>query len=305
MELLTNWFVSNRFKEQGLPSTKRQGFDDLELEFGGLIILIDSPKAMNGTSPNEEGEVVSYSFANDVVKVDGLAVASRQFNIPKQFKLESATIEFTDWKWLPKRINIEMSWKKPQSYDVDIEAGAYYNGRWGGSKFRVLVLPMTLEMGLRELNGVYNGHLIRDILKRSALEADVDILWIGARSTVNPFTVQEIAQALRGTNKPVLVKNPVNPDLALWIGAMERLLGQDVKNLGVIHRGFSNYQKTKYRNVPNWTIALDFKKQFPNIPMIVDPSHICGNRTGLAAISQEALNCGYEGLMIETHSESG
>lgn len=82
---------------------------------------------------------------------------------------------------------------------------------------------------------------------------------------------------------------------------MERLLGQDVKNLGVIHRGFSNYQKTKYRNVPNWTIALDFKKQFPNIPMVVDPSHICGNRTGLAAISQEALNCGYEGLMIETH----
>ena len=93
---------------------------------------------MNGTSPNEEGEVVSYSFANDIVKVDGLAVASRQFNIPKQFKLESATIEFTDWKWLPKRINIEMSWKKPQSYDVDIEAGAYYNGRWGGSKFRVI-----------------------------------------------------------------------------------------------------------------------------------------------------------------------
>ncbi|AQX06054.1 bifunctional 3-deoxy-7-phosphoheptulonate synthase/chorismate mutase type II [Elizabethkingia meningoseptica] len=135
----------------------------------------------------------------------------------------------------------------------------------------------------------------------AALEADVDILWIGARSTVNPFTVQEIAQALRGTNKPVLVKNPVNPDLALWIGAMERLLGQDVKNLGVIHRGFSNYQKTKYRNVPNWTIALDFKKQFPNIPMVVDPSHICGNRTGLASIAQEALNCGYEGLMIETH----
>ncbi|NAW50422.1 3-deoxy-7-phosphoheptulonate synthase [Elizabethkingia argentiflava] len=135
----------------------------------------------------------------------------------------------------------------------------------------------------------------------AALEADVDILWIGARSTVNPFTVQEIAQALRGTKKPVLVKNPVNPDLALWIGAMERLLGQGVENLGVIHRGFSNYQKTKYRNVPNWSIALDFKKQFPNIPMVVDPSHICGNRTGLAAVSQEALNCGYEGLMIETH----
>ncbi|WP_407483357.1 hypothetical protein [Elizabethkingia meningoseptica] len=101
----------------------------------GVVIL---KKAMNGTSPNEEGEVVSYSFANDIVKVDGNAIASRQFNIPKQFKLESATIEFTDWKWLPKRLNIEMSWKKPQKYDVDIEAGAYYNGRWGGSKFRVI-----------------------------------------------------------------------------------------------------------------------------------------------------------------------
>lgn len=136
----------------------------------------------------------------------------------------------------------------------------------------------------------------------AALEADVDVLWIGARSTVNPFTVQEIAVALRGTKKPVLVKNPVNPDLALWIGAMERLLGQGVENLGAIHRGFSTYQKTKYRNIPNWQIALDFRHQFPNIPMIVDPSHICGNRTGLAGITQEALNVGYQGAMIETHN---
>jgi chorismate mutase len=135
----------------------------------------------------------------------------------------------------------------------------------------------------------------------AALEADVDILWIGARSTVNPFAIQEIAVALRGTKKPVFVKNPVNPDLALWIGAMERLLGQGVENLAAIHRGFSTYQKTKYRNIPNWEIALDFRHQFPNIPMIVDPSHICGNRTGLAAITQEALNVGYQGAMIETH----
>ena len=135
----------------------------------------------------------------------------------------------------------------------------------------------------------------------AALEADVDILWIGARSTVNPFTVQEIAVALKGTNKPVLVKNPVNPDLALWIGALERLLGQDVKNLGAIHRGFSSYQKTKYRNVPNWQIALDFKNQYPNIPMFVDPSHICGRRDLLKEIAQEAFNVGYEGAMIESH----
>lgn len=135
----------------------------------------------------------------------------------------------------------------------------------------------------------------------AAIEADVDILWIGARSTVNPFTVQEIAEALKGTDKIILVKNPVNPDLALWIGAMERLLGQDITNIGAIHRGFSSYQKTKYRNIPNWQIALDFKNEFPNIPILVDPSHICGNRTGLAEITQEALNVGYQGAMIETH----
>ena len=152
------------------------------------------------------------------------------------------------------------------------------------------------EYGFKTATEVANAHHVA-----AALEADVDILWIGARSTVNPFTVQEIAEALKGTEKPVLVKNPVNPDLALWIGALERLLGQEVKNLGVIHRGFSTYQKTKYRNIPNWQIALDFKNQFPNIPMIVDPSHICGNRTGLAAIAQEALNVGYDGAMIETH----
>ena len=152
------------------------------------------------------------------------------------------------------------------------------------------------EYGFKTATEVANAHHVA-----AALEADVDILWIGARSTVNPFTVQEIAEALKGTKKPVFVKNPVNPDLALWIGALERLLGQDVQNLGVIHRGFSTYQKTKYRNIPNWQIALDFKNQFPNIPMLVDPSHICGNRTNLAAISQEAMNVGYEGMIIESH----
>lgn len=154
------------------------------------------------------------------------------------------------------------------------------------------------EYGFKTATEVANAHHVF-----AALEADVDILWIGARSTVNPFTVQEIAVALRGTDKPVLVKNPVNPDLALWIGGLERLLGQDVKNLGVIHRGFSSYQKTKYRNTPNWQIALDFKNQYPNIPIVVDPSHICGNRVDLADITQEAFNVGYQGAMIETHSD--
>ena len=152
------------------------------------------------------------------------------------------------------------------------------------------------EFGFKTATEVANAHHVK-----AALDADVDILWIGARTTVNPFAVQEIADALHGTQKMVLVKNPVNPDLALWIGALVRLLGAGIHNLGAIHRGFSTYRKTNYRNIPNWQIALDFKNQFPDIPLIVDPSHICGNRTGLASVAQEALNVGYQGVMIETH----
>jgi chorismate mutase len=150
--------------------------------------------------------------------------------------------------------------------------------------------------GFQTATEVANAHHVE-----AALKADVDILWIGARSTVNPFTIQEIAEALEGTNKIVLVKNPVNPDLALWIGAFERLLAKNIVNLGGIHRGFSTYQKTNYRNTPNWQIALDFKNQLPNIPLFIDPSHICGNRTGLAEVSKNAINLGYDGVMIETH----
>lgn len=135
-----------------------------------------------------------------------------------------------------------------------------------------------------------------------ALENDVDILWIGARSTVNPFTVQEIAEALRDTEKIVLIKNPVNPDLDLWIGAFERLQAQNIKNLGAIHRGFSTYKKTQYRNNPQWQVALDFKDQMPDIPLICDPSHICGNRAGIFNVAQQAFNFEYDGLMIETHN---
>ncbi len=152
------------------------------------------------------------------------------------------------------------------------------------------------EFGYKTATEVANMHHVQ-----AALEADVDILWIGARTTVNPFAVQEIANALQGTDRIVLVKNPVNPDLALWIGALERLAGAGIYNLGAIHRGFSTYRKTNYRNIPNWQIALDFKNQLPNVPLIIDPSHICGNRTGLSSVAQEALNLGYQGVMIETH----
>lgn len=134
-----------------------------------------------------------------------------------------------------------------------------------------------------------------------ALEHDIDVLWIGARTTVNPFAVQEIADALQNTDKIVLVKNPVNPDLALWIGGVERLYNANIKKLGVIHRGFSTYEKTKYRNNPEWQIAIDFQNKFPDIPLIIDPSHITGNRDMIFQVTQEALDLNYDGMIIETH----
>lgn len=136
-----------------------------------------------------------------------------------------------------------------------------------------------------------------------ALEHNIDVLWIGARTTVNPFAVQEIADALQNTDKIVLVKNPVNPDLALWIGGVERLHNAGIKNLGVIHRGFSTYEKTKYRNIPEWQIAIELQSRFPDLPLICDPSHITGKRDMIQEVSQQALNLNYDGLIIETHND--
>ena len=136
-----------------------------------------------------------------------------------------------------------------------------------------------------------------------ALEHDINILWIGARSTVSPFIVQEIADALEGTDKIVLVKNPVNPDLALWLGGIERLYTANIKKLGVIHRGFSTYEKTKYRNNPEWQLAIELQNRFPDLPLICDPSHICGRRDTLQDVSQTALDLNFDGLMIETHRD--
>ena len=134
-----------------------------------------------------------------------------------------------------------------------------------------------------------------------ALENNIDVLWIGARSTVSPFIVQEIADSLNGTDKIVLVKNPVNPDLSLWLGAIERLQSADISRLGLIHRGFSSQGKSKYRNNPEWQIAIEAKNKFPDIPIICDPSHISGRRDLIFDLSQMALDLNFDGLMIETH----
>lgn len=134
-----------------------------------------------------------------------------------------------------------------------------------------------------------------------ALAAGVDILWIGARSTVNPFTVQEIADALKGHDVPVLVKNPVNPDLQLWIGAIERINKAGITKIGAIHRGFSSFEKSSFRNEPMWEMAIQLKTLCPELPIINDPSHICGNRELIPYISQKALDLDMQGLMIESH----
>jgi chorismate mutase len=153
------------------------------------------------------------------------------------------------------------------------------------------------ETGLLIATEVANSNHVK-----LALDHDVDILWIGARSTVSPFIIQEIADALEGTDKIVLVKNPVNPDLALWLGGIERLYSANIKKLGVIHRGFSTYEKTNYRNNPEWQLPIELQNRFPNLPLICDPSHIAGRRDILQDISQTALDLNFDGLMIETHT---
>jgi chorismate mutase len=134
-----------------------------------------------------------------------------------------------------------------------------------------------------------------------ALHFDVDVLWLGARTTVNPFSVQEVADALKGANVPVLIKNPINPDLELWIGAVERVAKAGINQIGLIHRGFSSYGNTEYRNAPMWHLAIEMKRRNPDMLIVNDPSHICGRRDILQDVAQEAINLDFDGLMIESH----
>jgi chorismate mutase len=134
-----------------------------------------------------------------------------------------------------------------------------------------------------------------------ALKYGIDMLWIGARTSVNPFTVQEISDALSGVDVMVLVKNPINPDLELWIGAIERIARAGITRLGAIHRGFSTFEKTAYRNQPNWQLPIELRRRIPDLPMICDPSHISGAREYIYEISQKAMDLNFDGLMIESH----
>jgi len=152
------------------------------------------------------------------------------------------------------------------------------------------------ELGMYVGTEVANAQHVYD-----ALKYDLDVLWIGARTTVNPFAVQEIADALKGVDIPVLIKNPVNPDVDLWIGAFERINQAGIKRLAAIHRGFSTYDKTLYRNKPQWNVPIELRRKLRNMPIFCDPSHIGGKRELIAPISQQAMDLNFDGLMIESH----
>ncbi|MBK8555774.1 MAG: bifunctional 3-deoxy-7-phosphoheptulonate synthase/chorismate mutase type II [Lewinellaceae bacterium] len=152
------------------------------------------------------------------------------------------------------------------------------------------------ETGLKVTTEVANAQHVYECLKYG-----VDVFWIGARTTVNPFSVQEVADAMQGTDIPVLIKNPVNPDYKLWIGAIERIYKAGITRIGVIHRGFSTYGDSKYRNVPRWQMAIDLMQEFPGLEVICDVSHICGRRDILAETAQKAYDLNFDGLMVEVH----
>ncbi len=177
---------------------------------------------------------------------------------------------------------------KPRTRPGSFEGVGTEGLKWFQEVKKELGKPITTE--------VANAKHVEDALKH-----DVDVLWIGARSTVNPFTVQEIADAIKGVDIPVIIKNPLNPDLNLWIGAIERIYQSGTTKIAALHRGFSSFGNSRYRNIPMWQIPLALKSQFPEIPLLCDPSHIGGKRELIHPISQKALDLNYDGLMIETH----
>src|SRR3954469_17033020 len=177
---------------------------------------------------------------------------------------------------------------KPRTRPGSFEGVGTKGLPWLQKAKQITGLPVAVE--------VATGKQVED-----ALHFDIDVLWIGARTTVNPFSVQEVADALRGVDVPVLIKNPINPDLELWTGAVERVAKAGVKQIGLIHRGFSSYGNTEYRNAPMWHLAIEMKRRNPGMLFINDPSHICGRRDILLDVAQKAIDLDFDGLMIESH----
>ncbi|WP_165806867.1 bifunctional 3-deoxy-7-phosphoheptulonate synthase/chorismate mutase type II [Balneicella halophila] len=193
--------------------------------------------------------------------------------------------------------------KKLQKQDVQIFRAGIWKPRTRpnsfegvGKKGLAWLQTVKKELGMYTSTEVANSQHVEDALKH-----DIDILWIGARTTVNPFAVQEIADALKGVDIPIMIKNPINPDINLWIGAIERINQTGIKRIVAIHRGFNVYNKSLYRNNPKWHIPIELRLQIRDIPLFCDPSHIGGKRELISPISQQALDLNFDGLMIESH----
>ena len=177
---------------------------------------------------------------------------------------------------------------KPRTKPGMFEGNGIVGLPWLAKAKKITGIPTTVEVATAK-------HV------DDALKFDVDMLWIGARTTVNPFSVQEIADALRGVDVPVLIKNPIHPDLELWSGAIERLQKVGIKQVGLIHRGFSSYGNTEFRNAPMWHLPIEMKRRYQGMPIICDPSHICGNRSMLQSVAQKSIDLDFDGLMLESH----
>ncbi len=223
----------------------------------------------------------SWSMVRDTpIAIAGPCSAETEEQLFQTCKLIKENIDITMLRagiWKPRT--------RPGSFEGIGEIGL----EWFRNVKKELNMPITVEVATPQ-------HV------ELALKYGVDVLWIGARSTVNPFTVQDIADVLKGvTDVPVMIKNPINPDLSLWLGGIERIYNAGVRHIAAIHRGFSSHEKTKYRNTPMWQLAIDMKNKLPHIPMICDPSHIGGTRDLILPIAQKAMDLDYDGLMIETH----
>jgi chorismate mutase len=177
---------------------------------------------------------------------------------------------------------------KPRTRPNSFEGVGAIGLPWVKAAGNAVGLPVSVEVA-------NSGHV------ELALKNEIDVLWIGARSTVSPFIVQEIADALRGVDIPVMIKNPVNPDLELWLGAIERFTQVGITKIAAIHRGFSTYEKSTYRNPPMWEIPIELRRRHPQIPIILDPSHMGGTREQIYPLSQQAMDMGFDGLIIESH----
>ena len=188
-----------------------------------------------------------------------------------------------------KRVNaLRAGIWKPRTKPGGFEGAGTKGLAWMAQAKKQTGLPIAVEVAT-------NKHV------EDSLHFGVDILWVGARTTVNPFSVQEIADAVKGTDSTVLIKNPINPDVNLWAGAVERFMKAGISKIGLIHRGFSSYGKSEFRNVPLWQIPIELKRLFPELPMLCDPSHICGNTTLIQSVVQKSIDLDYDGLIIESH----